>query len=124
MGRGLRYPDGVVLPLEERIRDRQRRARALADERLARLPEAVALLRSLGAEQVWLFGSLAGGEPHARSDVDLLVRGLPADSRTAAWWELEEHFAAPVDLLREEESGPALRAAVHARGRDVTALGG
>jgi predicted nucleotidyltransferase len=112
-----------VDPLEERIRSRQQGERSLGQARLAKLPGAVALLRRLGVERVWLFGSLATGATHAASDVDLMVRGLPVGERTRAWLELEDLFGAPVDLVPEEASSSAFRDAVHCRGRDITSLG-
>jgi predicted nucleotidyltransferase len=113
-----------VDPLEERISAQQRSASALAEARLAKLPQAVALLRGLGVERVWLFGSLTTGATHEGSDVDLMVRGLPSGERTNAWLELEELFEAPVDLVPEEAASSAFRGAVQRRGREITALGG
>jgi predicted nucleotidyltransferase len=103
-----------VDPLEERIRARQQCENALGQARLAKLPGAVALLRRLGVERVWLFGSLVTGATHAGSDVDLMVRGLPVGERTKAWLELEEIFGASVDLVPEEASSSAFRDAVTA----------
>lgn len=110
-------------PLEERIRERQRRDSLLAEARLAKLPRAVALLRGLGAERVWLFGSLVTGATHEGSDVDFMVRGLPAGLHATAWMELEKLFEAPVDLVSEEAASVAFREAVHERGREITSVG-
>jgi predicted nucleotidyltransferase len=112
-----------VDPLEERIRHRQRSESALGRAWLAKLPHAVAFLRGLGAQQVWLFGSLVTGTTHGQSDVDLMVAGLPASERTKAWLELEEFFGASVDLVPEEVTSSAFRNAVHRWGREITALG-
>jgi predicted nucleotidyltransferase len=114
----------VVDPLEERIRARQRSANALAEARLAKLPRAVALLQGLGAERVWLFGSLTTGATHEGSDIDLMVRGLPPGERTKAWLVLEELFEASVDLIFEEATSSTFRDAVYCRGREITSLGG
>ena len=116
-----KLPD--VDPLEERIRIRQRSDSARAEARLAKLPRAVALLRALGAERVWLFGSLTTGTTHDGSDVDLMVSGLPAHERTSAWLGLEDLFETSVDLVPEEATSLAFRDAVHRRGRDITFLG-
>jgi predicted nucleotidyltransferase len=91
--------------------------------RLAKLPQAVDLLRARGVERVWLFGSLATGATHPGSDVDLMVSGLPASERTNAWMELEELFDASVDLVPEEAVSTAFRDAVHLRGREITSVG-
>ena len=112
----------LVDPLEERIRESQRRAGVLASERLAKLARAVDILRGLGAETVWLFGSLVKGSVHEGSDVDLMVKGLPSVEHTNAWLQLQELFAARVDLVPEEAVGSAFRDAVHRGGRDITCL--
>jgi predicted nucleotidyltransferase len=114
----------VVDPLEERFRARQESESALAAARLAKLPQAVALLRAFGVERVWLFGSLTTGATHQDSDVDLMVTGLPSAERARAWLKLEELFDASVDLVPEEAASSAFREAVYRRGREVTALGG
>jgi predicted nucleotidyltransferase len=113
----------IVDPLEERIRARQSRESSVAQARLAKLPRAVALLRDLGVERVWLFGSLITGAAHEGSDVDLMVSGLPSGERTKAWLALEELFEAAVDLVPEEATSGPFRDAVHDRGREITALG-
>lgn len=82
------------------------------------------MLYRLGAIRVWLFGSLATGATHVGSDVDLMVRGLPAAERTNAWLELEEPFEVSVDLVPEEAASRPLRDAVQLRGREITSLGG
>jgi predicted nucleotidyltransferase len=82
------------------------------------------LLRGLGAERVWLFGSLITGATHEGSDVDLMVGGLPSAERTKAWLELEALFEASVDLVPEEATSSSFRDAVHRRGREITSLGG
>lgn len=57
------------------------------------------LVRELGAREVWLFGSLAWGRPHERSDVDLAVRGIPADRHYRALARASDIVAGPVDLV-------------------------
>jgi predicted nucleotidyltransferase len=94
----------------------------LAKARLAKLPQAVALLRGLGVERVWLFGSLTTGAAHEGSDVDIMVRGLPSGERTQAWLKLEELFEASVDLVAEETASKPFRDAVQRRGREITGL--
>jgi len=69
-----------------------------------------------GAGRVWLFGSLAWGRPHAASDVDLLVEGLPAEAWSAASALVEAEVGAAVDLVRIEEAPPGLAARVRAQG--------
>ena len=80
-------------PLEQRIGARQRSAHALAQTLLAKLPQAVALLRGLGVERVWLFGSLTtqiAGELQARREAsacdDCPVVGGVNGCRAIAGW--------------------------------------
>lgn len=76
-----------------------------ADALRAKAREAGRLLQGLGATRVWLFGSLAWGEPHERSDADLMVEGVPAASWPDAVRAVERLFAgAHVDALRSEDS--------------------
>lgn len=61
-----------------------------------------------GARRVWLFGSLAGGNVHAESDLDLLVDGLLPDRLSAAL-ESAMAIAPEVDLVRWEDAPAGLR---------------
>jgi predicted nucleotidyltransferase len=83
----------------------RRRAETLRSE--AR-EAARAIIETCKARRVWLYGSLAWGEPHTRSDVDLLVEGAPA----SAWLDLvaiaERNVHAPVSVLRIEDAPPSL----------------
>src|SRR6185436_16182882 len=72
-----------------------------ADALRAGARQASELLRTFGATEVWLFGSLAWGEPHEGSDVDLLVEGMPAASWPEAVREVERLLKGThVDVLR------------------------
>jgi predicted nucleotidyltransferase len=91
-------------------REAERRRRL--DERdagwRARLPLVARHLRALGATEVRLFGSLARGDTHEESDVDLLVAGLdPGRVAVAAAtaWELT---GAPVELIAREHAPQSL----------------
>jgi predicted nucleotidyltransferase len=53
-------------------------------------------------------GSLAWGGAHARSDVDLLVEGLPASDWLRAAAAAEDVIGAPVDLVRIEDAPSSL----------------
>lgn len=111
-----RYIDGYMS-----IERRRQRAR---DERIAvlraRLSDAAAALAGLGATRVLLFGSLAHGEPHASSDVDLAVVGIPV---TAYWRAIDGACRAlgtdHVDLVRLEEAAPTLRARILEEGVEL-----
>jgi len=72
-----------------------------------------------GARRVWLFGSLAAGEPTSESDVDLAVEGLAAGAYFPALADLMAVFRGPVDLVRLEDASESLRERVFAEGREL-----
>lgn len=78
-------------------------ARAAARD-LARL-----LADEFGASQVWLFGSLAWGEPDLDADIDLAVTGLDPDAYFAALGRLLCAAPFSVDLVCLQEAPEALR---------------
>jgi predicted nucleotidyltransferase len=99
-----------VLPedLARTLIERERAARQLRERRSEELRAAVeAWVREAKAgrrlERAWLIGSLAWGEWGERSDVDLVVEGLPDPEAAKAWGELERLLGTQVDLLRIEE---------------------
>lgn len=70
------------------------------------LDRAVEILRELGCTEVYLFGSLARGDIHPGSDIDLAVRGCPPKRFFRAIGRLLtglEHPADLVDLDRGED---------------------
>jgi len=73
------------------------------------LHAAAELLRSLGASQVFLFGSAAKGELRPSSDVDLAVRGLPAEVFFAAVSKVSHILGRPVDLVDLDDETPKVR---------------
>lgn len=103
--------DGTLIDLDAcaasvvaRIEARQLAAKARATRLRAQAAEAVrALAAEFGIRRAWLFGSLAWGEPHAESDVDLLIEGLDARAACAAERRVAAIIDAPLDLVREEE---------------------
>ena len=107
-----------------RSRRSERRARAAARrERGWSVAHRAAdlLRRQFGATRVLAFGSLVhAGAFHARSDVDLAVWGLPAESylrAVAAVNDLPEAFG--VDLLEAERCGSALLGAIEREGVEL-----
>ncbi len=92
-----------------------RRAEALRGS----LPAAAALLRSQGADGVWVFGSLVAGDVHRLSDVDLAVRGLPDEVYFRTLSHLVALFDAEVDLVQLEGASPSLRAHIETEGRPL-----
>jgi predicted nucleotidyltransferase len=77
------------------------------DERIKVLLERGAdLLRAAGAREVYVFGSVAAGAAHGRSDVDLAVVGLPPESFFVAMARLVDLFDRNVDLVDLDDSTP------------------
>ncbi len=86
------------------------------------LDRLAALLREMGASEVWLFGSLAQGEVHEGSDLDLLVvmnTALPFVERLAHLYrKLKPRVATDLFVYTPEEiadlqaSNPLVRAAL------------
>jgi predicted nucleotidyltransferase len=109
-------PDRVAARWRGRAEGERARARTRADALRARLPAAAARLRAAGADRVWLFGSLAGGHPHAETDVDLAVEGLPSSEYFGALAALMDILDAPVDLVRLEDAPESLDERVRATG--------
>jgi predicted nucleotidyltransferase len=83
------------------------------------MPEAADLLRSrFGASRVVLFGSLARGDAHEASDVDLAVLGVPVRQHFAAAAALEQLLHCTVDLVRIEAARPEMLATLAEEGRE------
>jgi hypothetical protein len=86
------------------------------EELRARREEILALAEKYGAYNVRVFGSVARGEPHAESDVDLLV---DQDwSRLSSWGgmglivDLEDLLGCRVDVATVDELKPRIRTRV------------
>ena len=100
-----------------RMQARQDAARARAQALRAEAALAgSALMTEFGAKRVWLFGSLAWGEPHEASDVDLLVEGLAEGLARAAERRVGQLVSAGVDLVRVEDAPPGLADRVRREG--------
>ena len=89
------------------------RPRALADAR-----RIAALLREHGAARVFGIGSaFDSARPFTRrSDLDLVVEGLPPESFFRVWALAEKRTAVPLDLKPLETASDAFRATVNERG--------
>lgn len=75
------------------------------------------LVSTFEAERVWLVGSLVrDGAWRSRSDVDLVVEGLPPHRYWEALDSISEIACLPVDLVRTEES-PSHAELARTRGR-------
>jgi predicted nucleotidyltransferase len=70
---------------------------------------AANLLRSMGASEVFVFGSLVRGELRPDSDVDMAVSGLPAEVYFSAISRASDILGRPVDLLDLDDDTPLVR---------------
>jgi predicted nucleotidyltransferase len=110
-------PSELTRTLVERERARQEELEARAGALRRALEGAVRALGQRGEiGRAWLIGSLARGGHGPRSDVDLVVEGLPADRWAPVWDELCAALGVEVDLLRIEELGEPFRRRVLAEG--------
>ena len=70
---------------------------------------AANLLRSMGATQVFVFGSVAKGMVRPDSDVDLAVTGLPSNIYFSAISKASDLLGRPVDLVDLDDPTPLVR---------------
>jgi predicted nucleotidyltransferase len=82
------------------------------------MPDLVrVLVAGYGAREVVLFGSLAWGEPHESSDIDLAVGGVRPADLWRAWAECSERAPIAVQLLMLETAPPSLVARIRKSGQ-------
>lgn len=95
-----------------------RSAKERAQRALELLPMLVKILvEEYDATGVALIGSLARGDFHASSDIDLVVAGVPAASFYRAGAALERAAGVPVDLVPWETATDEMREVVSSEGR-------
>jgi predicted nucleotidyltransferase len=70
---------------------------------------AADLLRSMGATQVYVFGSVAKGGLRPDSDIDMAVSGLPSRIYFSAISRVSDLLGRPVDLVDLDDSTPLVR---------------
>ncbi len=70
------------------------------------LAKAVVRLQSYGAQEIYLFGSMARGDMDQYSDWDFAVRGLPASEYYTAFAKLMQILSRSVDLIDLDEQNP------------------
>jgi predicted nucleotidyltransferase len=73
------------------------------------LVAAANLLRSMGATQVFVFGSATKGELRPDSDIDMAVSGLPSKIYFSAISKVSDVLGRPVDLVDLDDSTPLVR---------------
>jgi predicted nucleotidyltransferase len=77
------------------------------DDSLSRpIAAAAALLRSYGARDVFVFGSVVHGALRPDSDIDMAVSGLPPQVFFRAMSEASDVIGRPVDLLDLDVGSP------------------
>lgn len=72
---------------------------------------AIQLLQSVGCSEIYLFGSLARGTAEEDSDIDIAVRGIPAEKFFNVYGQLLMNLAHDIDLVDldlQEEFGREL----------------
>lgn len=67
------------------------------------------LLRSMGASEVFIFGSLVRDELRPDSDIDIAVSGLPPEVYFSAVSRVSDVVGRPVDLLDLDDKTPRVR---------------
>ena len=70
---------------------------------------AANLLRSMGASEVFLFGSATTGQVRSDSDVDLAVKNLPPRLYFSAVSKASDLLGRPVDLVDLDDDSPLVR---------------
>ena len=70
---------------------------------------AANLLRSMGATQVFIFGSTTRGGARPDSDIDMAVVGLPSHIYFSAVSKASDLLGRPVDLVDLDDPTPLVR---------------
>lgn len=73
------------------------------------IAKAVAVFRSLGAEEVYVFGSAAANQMRSGSDLDFAVLGLPAENFYLAVGRALEEVRLPIDVIDLADDTPFTR---------------
>ena len=80
------------------------------DQRIAaKIADTVNALKSLGAQEVYVFGSAATGRMRDASDVDVAVSGIPAERFLDAIGRAADALGRSVDLVDLDEDTPFTR---------------
>ena len=84
---------------------------------MERIPLAVDILRRMGAQQIFLFGS-AAETPDIAGDIDIAVKGIPINRVLEADVAVHDILKFPVDLVSQEEN-PAFFEIVKRYGKNI-----
>jgi len=78
----------------------------MTDDLMVLINKAAEALKSFGATEVYLFGSVATGTNTKDSDIDLAVAGLPPESFFEAMGRAEDILNDEIDLIDLDEQNP------------------
>ncbi len=70
------------------------------------LSNAIELLKSFGAKEIYIFGSMARGDFDQYSDWDFAVRGIPSSDYYTVLARLMKILSRSVDLVDLDEANP------------------
>jgi len=109
--------------MDGRRRDAQRADELLLSRIRAALPGVARVLRGFGARRAWVFGSVARGRVHERSDLDLAVEGLGAGRHFEACARMAALVPVPLDVLVMETADAAFAARIRREGVELHVAG-
>jgi predicted nucleotidyltransferase len=101
-----------------RLRERAERARRSAALRRRLTERGSTVLLAYGVREAWLFGSVAAGTAHPRSDLDLLVLSVSPVEYWPLRRDLEAALDCPLDLYTQDDD-PAFVRKVIERGEKI-----
>jgi predicted nucleotidyltransferase len=95
-----------ILPIVLSIGEAQS---SMFDDQELLIKEIAAILKSMGAREVFLFGSYAEGTAREDSDIDLAVSGIPPRQFFKAMGEVGDRLNRSFDLIDLDEDSPFTR---------------
>lgn len=111
---------------QHHLLQQSRRSKELEQKRqriLAALPKAASIAHQFGAEQIFVFGSILKEKTfHGRSDLDILVIGMPLSGWLPALLAIEMVPAlsnVAIDLKRSEELSQSLVELILSEGQRI-----
>jgi uncharacterized protein len=78
----------------------------MEDEITKLIQKATDVLKSFGAKEIYLFGSIAKGTYSKDSDIDLAVSGLPPEKFFPAVGQIHNALKREIDLIDLDELNP------------------
>ena len=81
----------------------------MEDDLMEKIKRAAEILKSFGATEVYLFGSVATGNYNEHSDIDMAVSGLPPENFFPAMGGAGDVLKRELDLIDLDESSPFTR---------------